>query len=311
MPKSKSKSNVRAAFSGGLPKHPAVRSPHPLVGIMLGTHKGEVRYPDHQNQATAATVLKHEYTLSSDAAGYIVSGVSPTMTSSRLDFSVAAGITAAVETITPHSQATSFNAEARVARLVAVHVKYVYIGREDESSGFISGARYNSVLDVRSRAVDEIHTGADHTCRATEGLEMYGLATQDPRWETPTAGTFMGTTYDNMMFVANGLPFSKPLFRVTVTKWMEYQPIEGTLSEFSLNIEPHDPGALAAVGALSAGSLATHPASGKESFLKRAEGVANAAYHIAQPLLTNYVVPKARDYLISQAEARLPLLLGM
>jgi len=277
---------------------------------MLGTHQGPVRYPDTANQATAAKPLKMEYTLSSDAAGFIVSTVVPTLSGSRADYVVTAGITAGTETNYPHSQNAAFVAEARVARMVAVHVKYTYIGREDETSGFISGLRINSALDTRTQAVDALHTGADHTCRANRGLEMYGMPTQDPRWENPAAGTFMITTFDNLVFIASGLPFSKPLFRVTVTKWLEYQPIENTLSEHDLALEPSDPAALAAAGSMGHGGVATHPGDDKASFLERAWSTANAAYHIGQPLLTNYVVPKAREFLIAQAAQRLPLLLG-
>lgn len=267
-----------------------------------------LRLPDSDNQPSAATILRSEYTLGSDAAGHLVFAEGQPTSAAKQSWTVTAGSTGTV-TATAHPQHLSFVAEARAARMVAMRVQVLYIGTEQETSGFLSFSEKTVVADINSQTIDSLHTGGDIQVKAVEGLVAYVDYTQTPRWEDPNGGGFMGYTFPIALFVASGLPASKTsLFRVRVERFMEYLPVEGSLAEGELSHEPHNPGAVAAHGALSGPTTSVYVPSQAAAFFSRVKQVANAAYHMAQPLLP-YVVPKARQYLQKSLLAAAPMLL--
>jgi len=192
-----------------------------------------------------------------------------------------------------------------------MRVQVIYIGAELDAAGYLSYSEKTSADDITAQTVDAVHTGADIQVRASEGLVAYVDYTQTPRWENPSLGTFMQLTFPVAAFLASGLPASKPsLFRVKVERFMEYLPVEGALAEGELLHEPHNPGALAAHGALSGTASSVTSGNSTAAFYGRVKEIANAAYHMAQPLLP-YVVPKAREALQRLAASAAPLLLTM
>lgn len=320
MPKSKSKSTARAARSAGssrrlggpqgLPVHPAMASLPPLLAMRMGK-EDPLRLPDSVNEPTAATVLRSEYTVSSDAAGSAVFGESCALVGSNLTWVVTAGSTGVAATGS-HPQYTAFVAEAKVARMVAMKVQVTYIGADLDAAGYISYLEKANASDASSISLDALHTGSIAQHRAKDGMVSYVDFTQTPRWEVPTSATFMLYTFPLSIFVASGLPASKPVLRVRVTRFMEYMPVEGALAEGELMHEPFDGAALAAHGEVSGPGTSVHPqAAGPSAFMTAVKGVANAAYHMAQPVLHDYVVPKARQYLADRLSATMPLLLTM
>lgn len=298
---SQSKRNARAAStkSAGLSKHPALSGQEvsPLLAYRLGS-SAPLRLPDEINTPSAATVLRSEYTLGSDAAGNLAFAEAYCPVSAKMVWTVTAGALGAAAASTQHPQHAAFAAEARVARMVALRVTVLYIGAEQTSAGYLSFSEKTSAADINSMTIDALHTGADAQVRATDGMVVYIDYVQPPRYEDPTTGTFMYPTFPFGLFVASGLPASTTsLFRVKAERFMEYLPIEGALSEGELMHEPTDPGILAVHGQLS-GPGTSVLAGGKSSeFYARVRAVANAAYHMAAPI-TPYVVGKARKFLV-------------
>ncbi len=309
MPKLTSKSTARAASYGGLPAHPALSNPDPLLQYRLGS-EAPIRLPDTYSQPTAATVLRNEYTLSSDANGHCVWHENYTLFNARQVHTVTAGSTGATPTYASHPQMAAFAAEARVARQIATKIQVLYIGAEQTSAGYLSFAEKTSTLDVVSQTVDALHTGALLQVKAEEGVLAHIDFTQEPRWEDPSSPLFMESTFPIALFVASGLPTTTPVFRVRVARFMEYLPKEGAIAENNLQHEPSNPGAMSSHGELSGNSTSYTALSKLGEFIKGVKTVANAAYHMAQPMLP-YVVPRARAFLASNYARAAPLLLGM
>ncbi len=299
MPKSKSRLTARAASSGGLPKHPALGNPDPLLSYRMGSSE-PLRLPDAENEPTAATVLRSEYTLSSDAAGELCFAESPAPASAKSVWTVTAGTTGASPTATAHPQNTAFVGEALWARMVAMRITVTYIGVEQDASGYLSFAEKFDISDINSKSVDALHTGAHIQVAANDGLVTLVDYTQQPRWEPASSASFSFGTYPYALFIASGLPFSKAVYRVRVERFMEYLPKEGALAEGELRHEPHNPGALSVHGELSGNATSVTSVATQPSFLSKVKAAANAAYHVAQPLMP-YVVPRASAYLASLA----------
>lgn len=217
--KSKSKSNVRVVRYGGLAEHPAVRELDPLLQARLGS-TNPLRLPDSYSEPTAATVLKSEYTLTSDAAGELTWGENYTLNGAKLGAVITAGTVGTVST-TQHPQYTAFVAEAKVARMVMMRIQVMYIGREDASSGYLSFDRKTDPA-YGGGTVSDGHTSALVQYDAQHGIVVVQTPTQDPRWEAPSAGSFMANTYSVPVFFASGLPASSAVFRVRVWRYMEY-----------------------------------------------------------------------------------------
>lgn len=309
MPKSKSKPNAPAASSGGLFAHPALAQPDPLLSYRMGSDE-PLRLPDVENSPSAATVLRSEYTLGSDAAGVLVFAEGHALSNAKCTWTVTAGTTAAATTAVAHPQSTAFAAEARVARMIAMRIQVTYIGVEQEASGFISFSEKAAEADMLSQTVDGLHTGAQFQVRATDGLLVYVDYVQPPRYEAVSA-TLMATTFPFAVFAASGLPASKAsLFRIRVSRFMEYLPVEGALAEGELRHEPHNPGALAAHGELSGPSTSVTTANAGPSFYAEVKKVASAAYHLAQPIMP-YVAARARAYLVQNGIKGAGMLAGL
>lgn len=310
MAKSKSSRSARVASLGGLPRHPGLNVPDPLLAYRLGS-EDPLRLPDAENAPSAATVLKSEYTVSSDAAGHAVFGEHNALSLAKCSWVVTGGV-AGVGTYVAHPQQTAFVAEARVARLIGMKIVVTYIGAEQEAAGYLSFVERVVAAEVDTQQLDTLHTGSMIQVRASEGLVVHVDYTQPPRYEGPASATFMVHTFPTAVFVASGLPVSKPLFRVRVSRFVEFLPVEGALAEGEVLHEPHNPAALAAHGELGGPMTSVTAGTGFSDFLARVRAGANAAYHIAQPVMQPYLVGKAREYLSSSmARYAAPMLLGM
>lgn len=291
-----------------MPRHPALNTPDPLLAARLGSVE-PLRLPDQYSRPTAATVLKSEYTLSSDAAGELFWGESYSLTGARLGSVITAGTLGAITT-TAHPQATAFNAEAKVARMVFMRVMVTYIGREDASSGYLSYDEKTETA-IGATTMGDNHTSSLVQVDAQNGLIVCVTNSQEARWEIPTTAGFMASTFPVATFFASGLPATAAVYRVRVWRYMEYLPFDGAISEGNMVVEPHNPGALAAHSLLSGVSTSVSSATEGKSFADQVRAAANAAYHMVAPLAP-YVVPKARKYLQDKvmAAASGPLMLG-
>jgi len=287
-----------------------MKSPDPLLAFRLGSDS-PLRLPDESAEPTAATVLRNEYTLTSSANGDIVFAECPPLASALRTFTITAGaVSAAADTA--HPQRTAFLAEARYARLVAWRVQIVYIGAEQESAGYLSCSTKHPNDVPIGALLDGLHTGAPAQVRATDGLIVHGNFLQTPRWEDPNSATFMyGGTYQMIVIACSGLPPSKPVLRVRVSRFMEYVPVEGALAEGELMHEPVNPAAMAVHGQLSGPSMSISTVKDRSGYMTALKGAASAAYHMVQPVVANYVVPAAREYLQSMVAARTTAVLKM
>lgn len=266
--------------------------------------------PDRFNEPTAATVLRNEYTITSDAAGQAVWAEHPAPGFAKCTWTVTAGTTAAGPTTTAHPQAAAFAADARFARTVAIKVTVTYIASTMATAGYLTYFTKTDSADISSQSVDGLHTGGLSQARADVPITIYGDPSQELRWEAPgVANTaFMAATHKFHAFAATGLPASTAVFRVRICRFMEYLPLEGSLAEGETKHEPYDPGATAVMSQL-AGPATSVQRGGGNDFINGVKSAANAAYHLAQPLIP-YVAHKARSYLQSAFVSALPMLMG-
>lgn len=283
---------------GGLPMHPALNNPDPLLNYRLGV-EDPLRLPDAIMDPSAATVLRSEYTISSDAAGHAVFGENHNLLAASGTVPVTAGTTGALVS-TAHPQAAAFYSEAAIARMVGMKVQVLYIGAEATNAGYLSYVEKVSTTGLATVTLDSLHTGAQAQNRAEEGLIVHVDYTQEPRYEAANGGTFMSGTFPAALFIASGLPVSTPVFRVRVLRFMEYIPAEGALAEGETRHEPPNIGAMAAHGALSGVSTSVTTVKEGPTFFAKVKSVANAAYHMAQPMLP-YVANQARQFLVDNA----------
>lgn len=297
MPKSKSKSNARVALFGNLPVHPALKSPLPLLQQRMGGEQ-PLRLPDNYTRETAATVLRSEYAITSDANGQICFAENADLVSKSI-WTLTGSVAAAAATTTAHPQQAAFLAAARQARMVHMRVEVMYVGAEQYKSGVIAACFKASSLDINSQTLDSLLTGADIEVPVDEGLVVHNTYTQEPRWETPGAFPFMDVTFPTVLFVGHYLPPSTACFKVRVWRYMEFIPKEGDLFEGEQMSEPADYAALAVHGQLAHPSTSFGTLKGAQAMLQRIKSAANAAYHIAQPLASAYVASQARQYLIN------------
>lgn len=254
-----------------------------------------LRLPDHYNQPSAATVLRGDYTISSDAAGHCVFAESSDLY--KLAWTVTAGTTG-TGTPTAIAQRTSFLAAARLARVTGIRIQVIYIGAEQTSAGYLSINSKFSLSDVDSRTMDEVHTGSVVAGKAADGALAHVTHQQEAEFQDPSVGGFMNNIYPITVFSASGLPLSTPVFRVKTWRFVEFYPKEGDLFEGEMASEPHDPGALAVHGTLSSSATSffgSHNLGGQA--MQLVKNAATAAYHMAQPMAGAYVRDKARSYL--------------
>lgn len=187
-------------------------SPDSLLSLRLG-REDPVRLPDEFSQATAATVLRSEYNITSDAAGNAVWAENNNLTAARTFWTVTAGSVATGSGIA-HPQLTAFTAAARLARLVHTRVQVVWIGAEQTTSGYLSVAPKTTTGDIDNFTVDGLHTGSSLQVRVTDGAVIDITYTQTPRWEDPSIAGFMLGTFPLVLFCASGMPVSANCFRV-------------------------------------------------------------------------------------------------
>lgn len=273
-----------------LASHPqALESP--LVQLRLGS-EAPVRLPDSSVDTTAAKVLKEEFTISSDAAGSIAFGLNPGL-NGKLVWAITAGVLGASPTATAHPQATSLVAEARVARTIATRITVSFIGAAQTESGILGHRTVYNTADISSQSLETILSQSPVQVRPSEGLVVYSGYSQLPRWEDPNAPSFMSYTFPYEIITGAGLPFSVPQFRVRVLTWVEYIPIENTLSEGDLEWEPHDSAALDTYGTLMKPEFRVGSMEKMMEYYKQVSKAAVQAYAIASRVAP-LAVPIAR-----------------
>lgn len=268
--------------------------PDSLLRARMSDSPEALRLPDQYSRPTAATVLKAEYTVSSDAAGDAFWGENAGLSNSKLTSTITAGVLGSITTAA-HPQYTSFTAEAKVARTVLVKVQVIYIGRNDAAAGFLS---YDEKTETSfgSTNLSDHHTSALVQVDAEHGMAVALTFSQEPRWEAPTGGTYMANTFPVATFFASGLPVSSPVFRVRVWRYVEYLPFDGAISEGSMVVEPYNPSAMAVHSLLAGVSTSVSKGATTPPMLKQ---LANAAYHMAAPV-GKWVVNEARSFLQSK-----------
>lgn len=284
---------------------------HPLVKARLGGDD-PARLPDQFSAPTAATVLRDDFNLTTDANGDFcfidyapLSTARPTLT---------AGVLPATFTTVPHAQYTGYTNAARLSRTLLTRVEVVYTGAELETAGYLSVVHRSAIDDYYSATVEGLHNNAELTVRAGKGLNTFGTPMQELSWVSPKSASYMANTIPYICIVGSGLPVSKKVIRIRTYRWVEFIPVEGDLTEGTREHEPHDPGALGVLGHLGA-SITSHIAGALgPQFTSTVKNLVNAGYHMIQPMMQNYAVPRARQFLMdayASGSSAAPLLLGM
>lgn len=185
------------------------------------------RMPDLYGGKTVAFKLVNEYTVSSDGAGYAVFGAHPSLVTADLSWTVTAGSTGAVATA-QHTDYTATNAAYVWTRMVCFGVEVTYVGAAQTASGGITAFAHPYSTDLSSTLLSTVYDDGTFY-RAQDGAVLVGRPVQEPRFDPTTSGTANTPTFPILDFVASGLPFTVPVFRVRVTRHMEGLPQRNSL----------------------------------------------------------------------------------
>lgn len=293
MPKSKSKRTVRAASSGATPKHPALNSMHPAIAVRLHKSEEGYRLPDEFSEPTAVSVLYDNYSVSSDANGVCCFAEYPFLYRQN----AAPGPPLAGGTLANTRQCSAFLSIADRARVLSIKIQIEYVGADLSAAGYLSYVRRrDSALITGTSSVDVFHQLADKQTAAKNGMHVTGSFHSEPTMEVPNNTTFMADKHHTHIFAASALPVSTQVFRVRVTRYVEFIPKEADLSEGATRVEPHDPAAYSVHNTLGALSSSVSTMAGWAGHVADIARMANDAYHTVQPLVP-YVASAARSNL--------------
>lgn len=298
-PKSKSKRTARVAYTGSLPKHPAVGSVTDCMTHCKMGSEETMRLQDDSVEESGATVLPDDYVLTSDAQGNVVMVERPD--NGRTSFSVDVnGLLGAGANFTPTTRNTNFLTQTTKARLICMKVIVTYIGAELASAGYLTLVKKNNHNEFGLQNISSLHNDADIQVAAQEGATAYVNYRQPPRYENPaTQGAaplldvgFMTGTFPLLGIVASGLPPSSAVLKIRVLRFVEFLPATGTIAQGSQMSEPANPAAMSVAGMLSKTVTSFHSNAKEGEFKHTVEQAANAAYHVVQPY-AQYLVPAA------------------
>jgi hypothetical protein len=254
-----------------------------------------VRVPDDHVSPTVALKLTDEYTITSDAAGYAVWGVSPSLSNARQGWTVTAGSTGAAPSFqAAHPESSNCSASFKFSRECVYEIEVNYIGAELNAAGRLvaiestSDATYNSV--VLDTIIDD-----GESAPAQYGRRIVVRPTQAPRFEDAGAlgSAYMTPTFAYWAFVGVGLPATTVCFSVRVTRHFEGIPHKTSLLRGVAVPEPYNPSSLTIAANMS--QSGKHGKVGMEG-KKAMTGLATAAAHAAWANLGPQVSSTVQKY---------------
>jgi len=259
-----------------------------------------MRLPDSDLQQTAAAVLPDDYVLSSNPTGDIFLVVDPKVAWSQAVVSAGGAITA--PSFNASSRGAAFDAASQTSRLICMKVEITYVGAVMASAGYISASRRYDIPVTMTAA----HNDCDRQVRAQDGITVYSAPIQTPRFDIYGA-TNVRYTYPYTVIAMSGLPASSACVKMRLLFFMEFIPKAGDLAMGERSVEPHNPGAMSAMGQLGMVATSMHTTSERATFQQNVKAVANAAYHMAQPYIPQ-VLGMAKDYIVNTAMRAAPAL---
>jgi hypothetical protein len=311
MPKSKSKSNrnARAASTGGLTLHPANASTDCMVQCRLGS-EAPMRLPDETSVLSATTNLPDDFLVTADANGYCGFYINPGLgyytVNNTTPLTEAATIT--FNPLVLGTRANTFLGQTIVSRNVCTKVVVTYVSAVQTSAGYLSIQRTRDYGQVSGSTPPIVRQATEMQCKAQEGFTAYLGYGQSPRFEDPNGANYMYNTFQGLSVFASALP-PGGILKVRIVRFMEFIPSQSSLMQGDQAVEPHNPAAIA-VGGMLANALTTFHMNSDSGFANRVKTVANAAYHLVQPVVP-YLANKARTYLSGALSEVAPLMLGM
>lgn len=207
-----------------------------MLATVAGTSDEPFRLPDSILEESVPLVLVDEYQISSDAAGYCAFTVDPVLAWARNNYTITAGATGLVNPIA-HPDMTTYTAAFPFARLLMYRITVQYVGAEQTASGRFYCINSAGVEGLQSQTLANIYDDANYTGKAQDGFYDTVLFTQPPRYEVPSATTFMRPTFQVRNCFAAGLPASTAVYRVRVERFMEGLPGRDSLHRGSAAVE--------------------------------------------------------------------------
>lgn len=241
-PAAKRPANVQVAAlkSTGLGGSPAASA---MLATVAGSSDEPFRLPDSILEESVPLVLVDEFQVSSDAAGYCAFSIDPTLIYSRSMYTVTAGATG-IAAVVAHPDKVTYSAAFPYARMLMYRVTVQYVGAEQTASGRFYCINASGIEALQSQTLADIYDDANYTGRAQEGFYDTVLFTQPPRYELPGAALFMKPTHQTRNCFAAGLPFSTPVYRVRVERYMEGLPGRDSLHRGSAQVEFYNSNAM-------------------------------------------------------------------
>lgn len=239
-----------------------------MLASVAGTSDEPFRLPDSILEESVPLVLVDEFQVSSDAAGYCAFSIDPTLIYSRVAYTVTAGATG-VGAPASHPDRVTYAAAFPYARMLMYRVTVQYVGAEQTASGRFYAINSSGTEALQSKVLADIYDDANYTGRAIDGFYDTILFTQPPRYETPDAVLFMKPTFQSRNCFAAGLPFSTPVYRVRIERFMEGLPGRDSLHRGSAQVEFYNSGMMEVL------TNASHPGLHGGAFAKKDQIVAN------------------------------------
>jgi hypothetical protein len=291
--------------SRGLPRHPAMNSMDPIMGLHSGC-EDPIRLPDPNTERTTATVLRDNRTLQSDANGNLVVSLSTYATRFLSQYATAAGVDAiGAETPTPHAQNGVIALQTNATRAICLKWDFSYIGAELNAAGTVCMTHVNTQQEVVGESMSAISNQALALGRAVNGIKGMTCFRFPPQFTAQSDQT--NIAFPVTVIVFTGLPVSTPVIRVSTWLFMEYIPFYNSISEHNASREPHSPSAMSVFANMASAAYSVTSSNPHPGFAALVKAGLNAAYHIAMPVLPQ-LVPEALGILRT---ATTPLMLGM
>lgn len=304
MPVKLSKKAKRAAASASAPKAPAPSPAKVVAKAPKARKSGGVavpssttmylrclidpfsepacRMPDLYGGKTVAFKLVNEYTVTSDAAGYAVFAAGNALQNAEQTWTVTAGSTGVLSS-TSHPDYAALYTAYTWSRLVCFGAEVSYVGAAQTAAGGITAVLNPLAQDIDSKVVSTLFDDGTFS-RAQDGMVAVSRPVQEPRFDATTSAGANSPTFPNITFVAAGLPFSTPVFRVRVTRHMEGLPTKASLMRSMAGDSVADMLALVAGANLGEkGNASSNTTPARSAAKQVASSAANAAIAAAAP----------------------------
>jgi hypothetical protein len=269
-----------------------------------------VQLPDEFNGGSMPHPLITEYTVSSDAAGYVFETVTGVTASYRSNNVVTAGVLGSNVNYVAHPESNALDANYANFRVLIIGVEVTYIGNVQQASGRVALIHSSAATTYAGTAIADCFDDTNCSGRAVDGYRCVLRPNQSPRFEPNGSGSAL-INLGALHIVGAGLPSSQQVFSVRVTIIGEGLPKKSSVLRELVSSEPHDMHALSIGSNIGSSRLHGKPNTphGQAELKSEGRALADSAWQMIAAAAPSFGVPpalaamlpslanKARDYI--------------